>query len=118
MAKRKVSQVFTASGETVSNSRVKKVRSEYAISVKRLAELNSPNTCERCFYARSKFHGKGRDVPWNFGVPGLLSRMDSLEKQVIAAEETFPNFLSKFEGMTLLKSHRMSVEDERGCWRN
>jgi hypothetical protein len=94
-------------------AKIKKIKSEYAISAKRLGELNNPHACSRCFWIRDKMHGTGRDAPFSFGMAGILSRLDSLQKKLIWSNPVLPEFLHNYKHMTLIKSSRMCVTDER-----
>ncbi len=94
-------------------AQLKKVKSEYAVSAKRLGELNNPHACSRCFWIRDKMHGTGRDAPFSFGMAGILSRLDSLQKKLIQSNPVLPPFLHNYQHMQLIKSSRMCVTDER-----
>ncbi len=93
--------------------KIPKVHGEYALSAKRLAELNTPHVCERCFWIRNQMHGVGRDAPYSFPVAGLLSRIDSMEKKLVKASPELPAFLDAYKGQELVELHRMSHIDER-----
>lgn len=57
------------------------------ISAKVLAELNLPDVCERCFGLKWLFSQQprvgGRQLPFQFGVPGVFSSIDSFTKNVV-----------------------------------
>ena len=97
---------------TKRTTRAKKVRNPFAVSAKRLAELNVPQCCNRCFFLRNLMHREGRDAPYSMPVAGLLTRMDSLQKKLIH-EAGLPGFLSAYAGQECIPVHRMHWTDER-----
>ena len=101
--------------KSITKSRTKKVRNPFAISAKRLAELNTPssNRCNRCFFVRNLMHKEGRDAPYSMPVAGLLSRMDSMQKHLVHDSVDLPNFLKKYRGQESIKAKRMYWTDVR-----
>lgn len=91
--------------------RAKKVHNPFAISAKRLAELNTPHSCPRCFYIRNLMHGSHRDAPYSVNPAGLLTRLDSLEKKLVASVR--PDFLKAYDDYEFVKTHRMEWTDPK-----
>ena len=87
-----------------------KVRNPFAVSAKGLGEFNTPCFCERCFILKNQMRGKDKEAPFTFPPPGILSRLDSMQKKLIK-NSALPSFLSAYAGQECIELHRMTFTD-------